>query len=393
MIKLVYLLLLVLITFSCKSQDSNLYVIDPRNFVENKIVLSEIADDITYIPLDNKIPFTYFKYIITPNSLYVSAKGIGILKFDREGRQLKKIGSRGRGPGEFWYGMNFAVDERTGNVFVLDPGMIKVYSQSGRFLRDLKTKEYSSGFGFRDIEISNSLLFFPDYIPAGDSKNNWVFLDTIGNLVAKKENSVPIFENNIEMDGCIYKFEDKIFYYNYFNDTIFSISPDLSYNVAYLFAKGEFRWPKSKIEFSSDFQLPSKLFKPVAMFETKHFIMLAYAFRDKWVISFIDKKTKKTFIAQKHEEAPGTLIKYKPFLINDLDGGIPLSGDIKYYSENGTEYITILINAFDLKAYISKDEFKNTIPNYPLKKKELEKLANSLAETDNPVLMMVRLKK
>lgn len=51
-----YLFFLVLITFSCNSRDDNLFEIDPRDWVENKITLSEIADDITYIPLDNTFP-------------------------------------------------------------------------------------------------------------------------------------------------------------------------------------------------------------------------------------------------------------------------------------------------------------------------------------------------
>ena len=36
---------------------------------------------------------------------------------------------------------------------------------------------------------------------------------------------------------------------------------------------------------------------------------------------------------------------------------------------------------------------KIPVPKYPEKKKELEKLANSLKETDNQILMIVRLKK
>jgi len=87
------------------------------------------------------------------------------------------------------------------------------------------------------------------------------------------------------------------------------------------------------------------------------------------------------------------MLKYKPFLINNLDGGMPLTENIKYYSEDGEEFITTLINPLDLKLLISRNEFKKSIPKYPEKKKELEKLANSLKETDNPVLVLVRLKK
>ncbi|MGV8091740.1 MAG: hypothetical protein AB2L24_07745 [Mangrovibacterium sp.] len=52
-----------------------------------------------------------------------------------------------------------------------------------------------------------------------------------------------------------------------------------------------------------------------------------------------------------------------------------------------------LINPFQLKAHVASDEFKNSTPQYPEKKKELEKLANSLSENDNPVLMLMKLTK
>jgi hypothetical protein len=61
--------------------------------------------------------------------------------------------------------------------------------------------------------------------------------------------------------------------------------------------------------------------------------------------------------------------------------------------KNGREYIVGLINPYQIKTLVMNNEFKNSISKYPEKKKELEKLANSLKETDNPVLMIVRLKK
>ena len=51
-----------------------------------------------------------------------------------------------------------------------------------------------------------------------------------------------------------------------------------------------------------------------------------------------------------------------------------------------------LVSPYQLKAHISSNEFKNTTPKYSEKKKKLENLANSLKETDNPIMVMVRLK-
>jgi hypothetical protein len=282
--------------------------------------------------------------------------------------------------------MDFTIDEKTGNIYVMDPGKIKVYSPGGIFLRDLLVEEYMGYMG-GDIEIFNSLLFIPDYLTLGDSKNIWVFLDTLGNLVSKKENSVPPFQTDIG-EANVYQYANTLFYYNWINDTIFSISPDLSSKEAYLFAKGDHRWPTGRVDNSSW----SKLFKPGTMFETKQFIVLLYSYLDKYAICLIDKKTKKTFLAFRYKEATGSIVKYIPYLTNDLDGGMPLTESIHYYVENDKEYITRLINPLDLKQYISSDEFKNIVPKYSEKKRNLEKFANNLKETDNPVLMMIKLK-
>ena len=43
------LLILILIAFSCKSKESNLFQINPMDWEENTFTLTEIADDIIYI--------------------------------------------------------------------------------------------------------------------------------------------------------------------------------------------------------------------------------------------------------------------------------------------------------------------------------------------------------
>jgi len=390
--RLIYLLPLIQIAVACSSSDSNIFEIDPRNFVDNKITLSEIANDIKYTPLDNSFPIGItYTLRITKEHIYLSIKEVGIVQFDRNGKFVRKIGSRGKGSGEYWYGMNFTVDDLTGNVYVLDHGIVKVYSPSGIFLRDILLKGYAGGYSFSDLEIFNSLLFFPDYIPTGDSKYSWVFIDTLGHLVATKKNSVPPFQSGIETEGSTYKFENKLFYSNYFNDTIFSISSNLSNSATYLFAQGDHRWPKERIDIESESIY--RLFRHGGMFVTNRFIVFVYAYLERYTYCLIDKKTKETFLANKYEETPGRYTKYKPWLINDLDGGMPLSGNIKYYSENEDEFIITLINPFNLKTYVASAEFKSIIPKYPEKKKELIKLADSMKETDNPVLVLVRLKR
>lgn len=391
-----YLVFLGFLALSCSSQDDNLFEIDPEKLKGDIITMSDIADDISYIPLDNTYPLgLIYTHNFLNESIYLSAKDIGVLAFNSEGKDVNKIGVKGNGPGEYRYFLSFAVDERTRNIYVLDREKIKVYSRAGVFVREIPYGNYIGGRHADQIEVFNSLLFLSDGLNIGDSKNSWVFLDTLGNLVSIKKNSIPTFTSNIGTGCPIYQFEGNLFYCNNYNDTIFSISADLNYKAAYLFSKGDHRWPQTNVPFNTPDQAKStlyKLFRLVDMFETKQFLILYYGYLDGNAICFIDKKTKKSFLATKEELQDGKRVP-KSCLLNDLDGGLPLTGKLGYNVIDGEEFITTLINPSDLKVYVSGDEFKAIVPKYPEKKKEVEKLANSLSETDNPVLMMIRLKK
>ena len=79
-------------------------------------------------------------------------------------------------------------------------------------------------------------------------------------------------------------------------------------------------------------------------------------------------------------------------ILNDLDGGTLFQPE-NYFVEDSQEYMVGLQYPYQIKVHVASTDFKNLIPEYPEKKKELEKLANSLKETDNPVLVLVRIKK
>ena len=84
-----------------------------------------------------------------------------------------------------------------------------------------------------------------------------------------------------------------------------------------------------------------------------------------------------------------TLLSEENGLINDLDGG----PNIWPKTTKDDNTLVAWIDAIRLKNHVASDAFKNSKPKYPEKKKELERLANSLKETDNPILILVRLKK
>jgi hypothetical protein len=128
------------------------------------------------------------------------------------------------------------------------------------------------------------------------------------------------------------------------------------------------------------------------VFETNNYLVCGYTYSKKIGLALIDKKSKKSYLTYLEPGPPGYGVTFIGGIFNDLDAGVRFQPE-NYFEEKNREYIIALINPFDIKALVTTNEFKRSEPKYPEKKKELEKLANSLKETDNPVLMLVRLKK
>jgi len=78
-------------------------------------------------------------------------------------------------------------------------------------------------------------------------------------------------------------------------------------------------------------------------------------------------------------------------ITNDLDGGMRFQPE-NYFVENNREYLAGLINPCDIKALVKTDEFKTFVPEYPEKKKAFEDMADRIKETDNQMLVVVKLK-
>jgi len=387
MMKIKLILLISFITFYCKSQEYKLYEFDPTALTKNKITLANIADDIYYIPLDNKFPISdIFTPKITTNSIFLYTPN-GLIAFNRDGKMPKKIGNIGRGPEEYLSGINFAIDVKHETVYILNrDNLIKVYSRKGDYIRSISLHE---NLGVPDlINLFNSKIFMSYLLQINDAKYNWIILDSIGNIVNKKERSIPHFTSNFGTNAGTYFFNNNLHYWNPWVDTVFSILPDLSYKASFILMPGEHRLPKSNFNPSRP---PNMIMHIRMIFETSNFLIVRYDYV-RPIISLIDKKSRKSFLA--YADQDGDKLKGDDFggILNDIDGGINFipSG---YFVENGREFMFALINSYQIKNLVVKSEFKNFIPKNIDKKKEFENLADLLKETDNPVLVLVRLKK
>jgi len=379
------ILILLIALCSCKSDsNNNIIIIDPENAIEKEVFLSQFAIDISYIPLENQILFRHPTRIETTEDRFIIANfPDNILSFNRNGNLLAEIGSRGRGPGEYNFGLYFTVDSENGLIYIYDRQTHKIiaYSFCGSFLKEFLINQFDGNF--TDVFYSEGKIFLAGALLYGRPTYDWLILDTLGNLHSKKNNSIPEFKTNFPGIGRFLISKDDILYWNNYNDTIFRIQ-DYSFQPAMYFATGDFRRPHQVISLEE----AGKYFDPRLMINTKSFLFIGYDLRKQLYTSYINKDDGDLIILGRTESRS---IFDLPGIPNDIDAG-PAFPPFYYFQEDGEEFLIGWIYAYRLKSHIESETFKNFTPKYPEKKKELEKVAASLDENDNPVLMLVKLK-
>lgn len=379
-----------------------------RSSTENKLItynlkelpeitnprLSDLGfDDIKYIPLETKeqgliertINISSLGDIILVSDKFIIIKQFNdILKFDGNGKFISQIGTSGRGPNEFQACHDIDIDE-DGNIYFYDGWKKRLfeYSVDGSFLRMIKLP--LSGVGnFRTV--GKDFLFYNEN-HFGNIENSFNLIDSCGHIIMPYHNKYPFTRETSDAYGFIhenifYKYRGILYTKEVYCDTIFSFS-NMKFKSHIVIDVGDRAiTPKARSEFDG-MHLAKNYITPYSLFEFGDYIYYEFRytfdFSNSRAYGFIGSKTNK-FQA---------LISLETGIINDLDGG---PGIVPLTTEDDNTVVS-WIDALQLKKYIESDSFKNSTPKYPEKKNELEKLANNLKETDNPVLMRVRLKK
>jgi hypothetical protein len=387
--KCVILLFVILFSFSC-SKNKNSGELKTINILEaekSELKISEIAESIEYLPLASDSVLAPLSQVVYANECYyVKDHKSKFLRFDKNGSLKNQIGRRGNGPGEYRYASNFVVHPDR-NIYISGgkEGKIMVFSPEGKFLRTFDfSQKYVSSF---EIFNDKFLLFYgpgSEHIP-----ENMEIVDSNGTVHKTFKNQYK-FERGravLSFNGeCLmYLLKGKLHFKEIFSDTLFYFEKEERIPKIIL-NSGDNRFsPEARTkaieEASAGLGVSGKsIFESVIqnnLFESSRYLFYSYGFNKKGRIFILDKKSGKQIE-----------IDREVGIRNDLDGGPNIT--LKINKDDNTVFAWV--NAFELKVHVTSDAFKNSTPKYSEKKKELEKLANSLDENDNPVLMLVKLK-
>ena len=391
---LLSLIVLLLINTSCKSPTEDgdeLKTFDLTTLPEVKTVkLSELGfKNIEYIPLETTdssliqrkfSPISFYK-VLSGDGFFIIRQFTTVLKFRDDGSFIQKIGTVGRGPGEFQVCHDIDVDE-LGRIYIVDAWKEKFfkYSENGDLIKIFNSPLVRKAVEF--IYFDGKFLCYNQNNLA-DITNSFNLTDTNGVLLKSFPNKYPFTKHSsafgFNHENLFYRFDNKIFTKEVYCDTIFefdnhSFKPHIVIHVGDRLITPAVR---SKTE---GLEILKKYINPFNLFEFGDFVYYEFQtemnlFQDNKVFSFIGSK-KEDFQA---------LIDAEKGLENDLDGGL----NIIPITIKDASTIIAMVEAMELKNYITSDTFINSNPKYPAKKKQLETLANSLKETDNPILILV----
>ena len=216
-----------------------------------RLNLSQFTDNIQYICLDNieKLPLFGISQIdISGNLILVTNSNICLL-YNSEGYFISKIGSQGRGPGEYPFVINlgFGKNQEIYLSFLYD---LLEYDTNGSFLeKHSKCLLIDNKYIMRTWYIVDDSLLL-GHIPnsTGQIEYRAILANKRGNVKRYYKN-FDLFNREREIAGGfetltdIFNFSGSIYYKEFYNDTLFFLNDQFELVPKFAFNLGKYKEP------------------------------------------------------------------------------------------------------------------------------------------------------
>jgi hypothetical protein len=346
-------------------------------------MLSEIASSVDYIVLEtneNCLIDYSAEYIFTDSLIFVQNRD-HILKFSIDGKFITRIGSLGRGPGEIMYIQMVTLIPEQEMLIVHTPGRLTYYSYDGSFI-----KSESVPYDIEYIKIRNDFSRLERILGGIESEEySFRLTDANGAVLSLKKNynawknySGQTTVIKMEFFKPLYSYRNSIFFKTLYSDTVFTIV-DNKIVSSYCFDMGKYKLPDDKIlEQFSQGNIDLKSY-------SKYYVTTVFECSGRKFISAGNfNNSIKHFIVNKSNEIDFSYYS----IFNDWDGGMMFWPD----GAVNDEKVFMPIDIIRIKEFFSTYGSYNKIIKFPDLEPKLKDIVNNLDESDNPLLMIVKLK-
>ena len=354
------------------------------------VFLSELAESITYIPLETTNEFLIGNKSVqvkpSGDYLFVSEHGKPVGQFDRSGKFIRKIGVIGRGPGEYNFDFTFWPDHEAKRVYVwnADRGTIMAFSFEGHYLGDIVPEIKPMAF----IPLGSGRFLTWDFGQKEvDGKFfRLLFHDSTGKTINR------VFEPKMHYDfsrgiaimtPLMTPAPVGVLYNTFENDTLYRATADGRFEPAFSWDPGKLRMT---LDWKKDYQGYLRERDNCVMdfnaFEGHAFWYLGYAYKGTHAMGLYDKASGESWVVANPDTA-------QKGVYNDIDGGPSFFPG--WDNEKG-RYFVRLIDAIDLMDYL-KNQVNRAVPVKDAEaSRRYREMVASLNENSNPVVMLVEVK-
>ncbi len=192
---------LFLFAFCSGSKESENITFDMVKAVEDaqSVNLSEYVQSVEYIPLelkDSAFLFSGMKFLATENSyvFYSGNKSVNVAfyEFDKEGKYMRSVGSKGRAKGEFVTNKDVCYNDVTKDYALLDQSKLIIYNPDGSCKNETTVFKFRS-MGLPKLYCENGIYYINAIVVEsmagmlkGEMKDVIIKLDSYGNILEEK---------------------------------------------------------------------------------------------------------------------------------------------------------------------------------------------------------------
>lgn len=392
------LLAFLLIIFCCCSRKSinekdnidSILEIDLLSESVSKVKnLSKFAANIDYIPLqtlESSLIGGFISKIVNMDKRIYITNMENIMCFDIDGKFLSKIEKIGRGPEEYTSIEDFDVSSDNKSLTMLSLKKIFVYDISDTgftFQRSLALKDPAPARISMVPETDNVFLAIPPW--RGTEPTLSLLINNVGDTIHFKPNCYKyemVRKSNYRAgnETIVYSIGNKVCFKEGFSDTVFYISLKNNFFKPRIILSSHGTLITPEVRGGSETSGNHTNFI-ANIFETSRYVFYYYGTPETRNRIIFDKATNEKFKLDIDSEL-------KSELKDDLCGGPDFSIEFTNSYCSGSKLFSF-IDPITLKKYIAGEDFKSARVSDPVEKVKLKKLADSLKETDNPVLIVV----
>lgn len=362
------------------------YIADFSGAIEHKkrLLLTEITQSIKYVQLETtqESQLNRISKIIASDSCFYISDQEKLLKFSYNGKFIRQIGKIGRGPGEYASVADFEIDNISKLIYLSDDqawGFL-IYDTEGTFIK--KIEPQSGGSQFLLLGEDKIALYTTDYLFPSDTIIHDLLITDL-NLNPKIK-----FQNHYIQKGKwtiarapLYIFDKRLYFKENFNDTLYRLNNNKlePYSIITL-GEHQINPPLNLSELIKSSNEVSNKLRIYDIVESKRYLFthLKYGYRF--------KPNNSLYVLYDKDKNLSTALNDEGFF-NNIDQGVPFWPKFVFNEDIFIDYR----DAFSFKSEIQTNG-SQTLSQEGNKSINLKQLADNIKETDNPILIFVKLK-